>query len=261
LRAGRDFTDQDATGAPLVAIVGEAAARRFWPDQDPIGKRLIVNGGSRPGSPIQVVGVAQDIRYRALDFGTVPFVYLPLRQHYTSNLTLVVRSVDERSVTAPVRSAVAGIRTGLPALSMQSLDDVVAIALTPQRMGAFVAGSLGLVGVLLAALGIYGVTAYTVSRRAREIAIRTALGAQPGAVMRLVLRQAISLTTIGCAVGLVVGVIAGQVLSMLLVGVSPLDPATVGGAVLLSVAVALAGAYVPISRAMRIEAGDALRSE
>lgn len=261
LRAGRDFTDQDATGAPLVAIVGEAAARRFWPDQDPIGKRLIVNGGSRPGSPIQVVGVAQDIRYRALDFGTVPFVYLPLRQHYTSNLTLVVRSVDGRSVTAPLRSAVSGISSGLPALSMQSLDDVVAIALTPQRMGAFVAGSLGLIGVLLAALGIYGVTAYTVSRRAREIAIRTALGAQRGAVMRLVLRQAISLTTIGCAIGLVVGVIAGRVLSMLLVGVSPLDPATLGGAVLLSVAVALAGAYVPISRAMRIEASDALRSE
>ena len=261
LRAGRDFTDQDATGAPLVAIVGEAAARRFWPDQDPIGKRLIVNGGSRPGSTIQVVGVAQDIRYRALDFGTVPFVYLPLRQHYTSNLILVVRSVDGRSVTAPVRSAVSGISSDLPALSMQSLDDVVAIALTPQRMGAYVAGSLGLVGVLLAALGIYGVTAYTVSRRAREIAIRTALGAQRGAIMRLVLRQAISLTTIGCAIGLVVGVIAGRVLSMLLVGVSPLDPATLGGAVLLSVAVALAGAYVPISRAMRIEASDALRSE
>ncbi len=208
-----------------------------------------------------MVGVAQDVRYRALDFGTVPFVYLPLRQHYASNLTLVVRSADGRSVASQVRAAVAAVSASPQAVSVRPLDDVIAVALTPQRVGAFVAGSLGLVGVLLAAIGIYGVTAYAVSRRTREIAIRSALGAQRGAVVGLVLRQALSLTAIGCAVGLVLGAVAGQVLSMLLVGVSPLDPATLAGAAGLCMAVALAGCVVPVSRAMRIEASDALRSE
>jgi predicted permease len=261
IRAGRDFTDQDAAGAPLVAIVGEAAARRFWPGEDPIGKQLIVNGGSRPGASIRVVGVAHDVRYRALDFGTVPYVYLPLGQHDTSNLSLIVRSADGRSVAGGVRAAIAGMRAAPQSVSLQSLDDLVAVALTPQRVGAFVAGGLGLVGVLLAAIGIYGVTAYTVSRRTREIAIRTALGAQRGTLVGLVLRQAISLTAIGCAIGLVLGAVAGQVLSMLLVGVSPLDPATLGGAVVLCVVVVLAGSFVPVSRVMKIAASDALRSE
>ena len=261
LRAGRDFTDQDAPGAPLVTIVGDAAARRFWPDQDPIGKQLVMNPGTGSGVVLQVVGVAQDVRYRALDFGSVPFVYLPLRQHYTSSLTLIVRSADGRSVARAVRESVSRVSTALPQLQMRSLDDVVAVALTPQRVGAFVAGSLGVVGVLLAAIGVYGVTAFTVSRRTREIAIRSALGAQRGSVVRLVLRQALSLTAIGCAIGLVLSAIAGQVLSMLLVGVSPIDPVTLTGAVTLCTLVVLAACYVPVSRAMRIEASDALRSE
>jgi len=164
-------------------------------------------------------------------------------------------------VAGGVRAAIAGIRAAPQAVSLQSLDDLVAVALTPQRVGAFVAGGLGLVGILLAAIGIYGVTAYTVSRRTREIAIRTALGAQRGTVVGLVLRQAISLTAIGCAIGLVLGAVAGQVLSMLLVGVSPLDPATLVGAVVLCVVVVLAGSFVPVSRVMKIAASDALRSE
>ena len=259
--AGRDFTDRDVAGAPLVAIVGEAAARRFWPSEDPIGKRLIVNGASRPGAAIEVIGVVQDIRSRALDFGTVPFVYLPLSQHDPANLTLLVRGANGRSVASGVRAAIAGLGTSPQAISIQSLDDVVAVALTPQRVGAFVAGSLGLVGVLLAAIGIYGVTAYTVSRRTREIAIRSALGAHRGTVVRLVIRHALSLTAVGCVIGLVLGAIAGQVLSMLLVGISPLDPPTLVSAVLLCLFIALTGCVVPTMRAVRIAASDALRAE
>lgn len=261
LRAGRDFTEQDAPGAPMVAIVGEAAARRFWPDQDPIGKELVMDAGTGSGVVLQVVGVAQDIRYRALDFGSVPFVYLPLRQHYTSNLTLIVRSAGGRSVASQVRASAASLSTAFPQLQMRSLEDVVAIALTPQRVGAFVAGSLGLAGVLLAAIGVYGVTAYTVSRRRREIAIRTALGAQRTSVVLLVLRQAISLTAIGCAVGLALGAGAGVVLSTLLVGVSPVDPVALAGAVTLCTVVALTACYVPVSSAMRVDGSDALRAE
>ena len=259
--AGRDFSDRDVAGAPLVAIVGEAAAHRFWPREDPIGKRLIVNGGSSPGAVIQIIGVVRDIRYRALDFGTVPFVYLPLGQHGPANLTLLVQSGNGRSVASGVRAAVAELRTSPQAIAIESLDDVVAVALTPQRVGALVAGSLGFVGVLLAAIGIYGVTAYTVSRRTREIAIRSALGAHRGTVVRLVMRHALSLAAVGCVIGLVLGAIAGQVLSMLLVGVSPFDPPALLGAVLLCLLIALAGCLVPTLRAVRIAATDALRSE
>jgi putative ABC transport system permease protein len=261
LVAGRDFSDRDVAGAPLVAIVGETSARRFWPREDPIGKRLIVNSGSRPGAVIQVIGVVRDIRYRALDFGTVPFVYLPLSQHEPANLTLLVRSGNGRSVASGVRAAVAGLRTSPQAIAIESLDDVVAVALTPQRVGAFVAGSLGFVGVLLAAIGIYGVTAYTVSRRRREIAIRSALGAHRGTVVRLVVRHGLGLTAAGCAIGLVLGAIAGQVLSMLLVGVSPVDPPTLISTVLLCLLIALAGCVVPTMRAVRIASSDALRAE
>ena len=149
----------------------------------------------------------------------------------------------------------------LPRLSVQSLDEAMAAGLLPQRIGALVAVSLGIVGVLLAAIGVYGITAYHVSRRTREIAIRTALGAQRGSVVRLVLRQALSLTAIGCVIGLVLGALAGQVLSMLLVGVSPIDPMTLLGSVAVCTAVVLAACYMPVSRAMRIAASDALRSE
>jgi putative ABC transport system permease protein len=261
LRGGRDFAEQDAAGAPLVTIVGEAAARRFWPDQDPIGKQLVMDAGTGSGLVLQVVGVAQDIRYRTLDFGSIPFIYLPLRQHYTPNLTLIVRSADGRSVANQVRASAARVSAALPQLQMRSLDDVVAIALTPQRVGAFVAGTLGFVGVLLAAIGVYGVTAYTVARRRREIAIRSALGAQRKSVMMLVLRHGISLTAMGCAVGLALGAAAGTVLSTLLVGVSPVDPVALVGAVTLCTVVALTACYVPVSSALRVEGSDALRSE
>ena len=261
LLAGRDFTEQDARGAPLVAVVGEAAARRFWPGQNAVGQRLVMNGAGSTGALLQVVGVARDIEYRSLDFGAVPFVYLPLRQHDTSDMTLVVRSSDGQSVARHVSALVADMSPSLPRLSVQSLDEAMAAGLLPQRIGALVAVSLGIVGVLLAAIGVYGITAYHVSRRTREIAIRTALGAQRGSVVRLVLRQALSLTAIGCVIGLVLGALAGQVLSMLLVGVSPIDPMTLLGSVAVCTAVVLAACYMPVSRAMRIAASDALRSE
>jgi ABC-type antimicrobial peptide transport system permease subunit len=174
---------------------------------------------------------------------------------------LVVRRSEDREVASALRAIVADMSAALPALSMRSLDDAIAVSLTAQRIGAVVAGSLGLVGVLLAAIGVYGVTAYALSRRTREIAIRSALGAQRGAVVGLVLRQALLLTAIGCVIGLTLGVVAGQVLSTLLVGVSPIDPLTLGGAVVVCAAVACAGSLVPVARAMRIDASDALRSE
>ncbi len=261
LVAGRDFTEQDAKGAPDVAIVGEAAARRFWPGQDAIGQRLVLDGADRTGAVVQVIGIARDIRYRNVDFGSEPFVYLPFRQFGMQQMTLVVRSGPGASVARPLGQVAAELSPDMARPSIQHLNDAMAVALAPQRVVAFVAGGLGLVGVLLAAIGIYGVTALTVSRRTREIAVRSALGAQRAAIVRLVLRHTLWLTALGTMLGLLLGAIAGQVLSMLLVGVSPLDPIALIGAVAVCVAVAIVACYVPVHRAMCIAASDALRSE
>ena len=260
LVAGRDFTDQDAPGAPEVAVVGEAAARRFWPGRNAIGQRLVLDGAGRTGAEVQVVGVARDIRYRNMDFGSTPFVYLPFRQFAMPQTTLIVRTTGS-SLAQPLRQIVAELRPGLAMLSIQHLEDAMAVGLAPQRIVAFVAGSLGLIGALLAAIGIYGVTALSVSRRTREIAVRAALGAQRGAIVRLVLWQALSLTAVGTVLGIVLGAIAGQVLSMLLVGVSPLDPIALMTAAGLCTTVALVASWVPVQRAMRVTASDALRAE
>src|SRR6185503_12531609 len=174
LIAGRDFTEQDGPGAPEVAIVGEAAARRFWPGQSAIGQRLVLDGAGKTGAVLQVVGVVRDIRYRNVDFGSTPFVYLPFRQFAMPQTALVVRSAGS-SLSRPLRQIVADVDPGLAPISVLQLDDVMAVGLAPQRIVAFVTGSLGVIGVLLAAIGMYGVTALTVSRRTREIAVRVAL--------------------------------------------------------------------------------------
>ena len=261
LVAGRDFTDHDTTGTPLVAIVGEAAARRFWPDQNAIGQPIVMNGAGETGTVLQVVGVARDVPYRSLSFGSVPFVYIPLRQHYSAQMTLVVRAAAGTRVREQVRRSVAAMNTQTPPISMRPLADVIANSLLPQRLVAVVAGVLGLAGVLLAAIGIYGVTAYSVAQRTREIAIRAALGAGRSQLVRLVLKQGVRLTTIGLVIGLVLAGIAGQVLSLLLVGVSPIDPATFLGSCVLCGSVSLAASYVPVHRALRVAAAQALRAE
>jgi predicted permease len=262
LVAGRDFTEADTGGAPLVAVIGEAGARRFWPGQNPIGQQLVMDGGlDGAGALVQIVGVARDLQYRSLEFGQVPFIYLPLRQHYTPGMTLVVRSADSHRVAAQVRALVSTMNSGLPVLSVRPIEDVIAASLAPQRIAAFVAGTFGVVGVLLAAMGVYGVTAYSLARRTREIAIRTALGAQHACIVGLVLKQAIWLTTTGSVIGLGLAAVAGPVLSLLLVGVSPIDPFTFMAAVMACSAVTLTACYVPVHRAMRIEASEALRYE
>jgi predicted permease len=261
LVSGRDFTEGDTAGAPLVAVIGEAGARRFWPGRDPIGQRLVLNAGLDDEAVVQIAGVARDLQYRSLEFGQVPFIYLPLRQHYLPQMTLVVRSADSQRVAPQVRALVSAMNSGLPVLSVRPIEDVIAASLAPQRIAAFVAGTFGVVGVLLAAMGVYGVTAYSVARRTREIAIRTALGAQHASIVGLVLRQAIWLTTTGSVIGLALAAVAGQVLSLLLVGVSPIDPLTFMAAVIACTAVTLTACYVPVHRAMRIQASEALRYE
>ena len=160
-----------------------------------------------------------------------------------------------------VRKAVAAMNTQIPAITMRPLDEIIATSLLPQRLVAIVAGGLGIAGILLAAIGIYGVTAYSVTQRTREIAIRAALGAGRAQLVRLVLKQGVWVTTIGLVIGSVLAGIAGQVLSLLLVGVSPIDPLTFLVSCVLCGAVSLAASYVPVRRALRVAAAQALRAE
>ncbi len=258
LLAGRDFTAADRPGAPPVAIVGDAAARRLWPGENAVGRYLFLQGDA---APVLVVGVVRDVTYSTLDVGPAAFVYLPLQQRYDPNVTILARAAGGERLTRELRTVVAAMNPNLPIVTARTLEEATAVGRIPQTVVASVSGSLGAIGLLLAALGIYGVTAYAASRRARECAIRLALGAQRFEVTRMVLRQGLVLAAIGAAIGLVMGAVASQVLVALLFGLPALDPVTFGAAAVLLAAIALAACYLPARRATRISAMEALRCE
>jgi putative ABC transport system permease protein len=227
LAAGRDFSDADRPAGPLVAIVNETAARRWWPNQEAVG-RSIRQQRFREGTPpgemetLTVVGVARDTKYRSLGEAPRLFVYVPFAQQYRSRMTIVARSSDG------------------------------------QRL-AVLSASLGLVGLLLAAIGIYGVTAYVVTSRTREIGIRIALGAQQRTVRRMVLKQGMTLTLAGAAIGLTLAAAAARLLSSMLFGVDAADPIAFGGAAILFCSVGALACYGPARRASGVDPIEALR--
>ena len=263
LSTGRDFSDADREGTPSVVIVNETAARQWWPRQDALGKTLLQENG-RPDAPdavrtLTVVGVARDSKYRNLGEDPRPFVYVPIQQQYMSRTVIAARSAHGQRLAGELRALLASMNPNLPIVQSLTFDAYSQLGLLPQRIAASVAGSLGLVGVLLAAIGIYGVTAYMVSSRTREIGIRMALGAERASVVRMVLRQGLTLTMIGAAIGLAVAAAASRLLGSLLFGVGATDPLTFIGSTLLFFVVGAAACYVPARRATAIGAMDALR--
>jgi predicted permease len=281
LVAGRDFNAADRGPAPQVAILGEAAAKRFFPGKElrgAVGQSITLQPGRTldvsPRGQIDrgrgdaswtllVVGVARDIKY----FGprdTAPhlFVYVPLQQQpFGSRVTIVARTAGGRRIAGDIRALIAQMNPNLPIVAAQTLEDWTAVSLVPQRVAASVSGALGMVGLLLAAIGIYGVTAYTVARRTREIGIRIALGAKRADIVGMVLGQGMSLAIIGSALGLLLAAAAGRLLAAFLLGVAPIDPVTFLGATVLFTLIGLAACYVPARRAIRIDAMEALRYE
>ena len=271
LAAGRDFTAADRSGEPSVIIVPEAAARRLWPGQNAVGKTVVYQTGRRngPGGPplppvsLQVVGVAKDLKSDG-PRGPTSMVqaYAPLQQRYTPRLTIMARDAGARRTAADIRGVVQSLDANLPILSARTLEDEITGPVQTQlRVAASVSGSVGIVSLLLAAIGIYGVTAYLVGRRTREIGIRLALGAHRGQILGMILRQGMALVAIGSAIGLLLGAAGSRFLTRLLFGVPPLDPLTFGGAALLFAAIGLAACYVPARRATGIDAMDALRCQ
>ena len=258
---GRDFNDGDTPTSPRVAIVNAALARQVFGDEDPLGRVLEVDtpfGGS--AGRLTIVGVAANAHMVSLGDESSPYVYVPFMQQYHSRVSLIVKTAGA-TVIPQVRALVREMNRNLPITTAMPLADVTAIGLVPQRIAASVAGTLGIVALLLAAIGIYGVTSYSVSRRTREIGIRLALGADRRSVLALVLGQGMMLTTIGVLVGLAGGAAASQLLRSLLFGISTVDPVAFAGATALLIVIALAATYIPARRAMRVDPMVALRRE
>jgi putative ABC transport system permease protein len=258
---GRDFTDADKAGAPRVAIVNEAFAQRVWGTADAIGRAVELNDDpSGTWQQATIVGVTADAHVVWLDQRVEPYIYVPLAQRFVPRVALVVKSAGGTTIPQ-MRTLIRELNPNLPVSQAMPMSDVTAVNTIPQRIAAGVAGSLGVICLLLAAIGIYGVTSYSVNRRVREIGIRVALGADGSSVLRLMLRQAIVLTLVGVAIGLALAAAASVALASLLVGVTRVDPITFGSGATLFIVVALAASYLPARRATRVDPMIALRAE
>jgi predicted permease len=260
LVSGRDFTEQDTATAPGAIIINEVMARSVWGTTDVLGRQFEAQVLGDTKTTLTVVGVAPDAQVDTLGAEVRPFVYVPVAQRFMGRVSLLVKSTSGGMIPQ-VRALVRELNPNLPITTAMPLEQVTALILIPQRIAGAVAASLGVVVLLLAAIGIYGVTSYSVSRRTREIGIRMALGADRLTVLRLVIRQGLVLTGIGVALGLAVGAAGAQVLRSLLFGVSALDPLAFGGAAALFGMVALAASYLPARRAARVDPMLALRAE
>ncbi len=259
---GRDFTAADRAGSAGVAIINETLAERFWPGRDPVGQTIRTpEDDGRPDTVRTVVGVARNQKYRSLGDGPRNFVYVALRQNYMARVSLMLRSPRGAAAVQDVRAALRQMNPYLPVVSVQTMEETAALSMFPQRVAGGVAASLGAIGLLLTGIGIYGVTAFSVGQRTREIGIRMALGAQRAAVLRMLLRQGMQLAALGAALGLAAALALSHLLESLLFGVSAQDPLTFSGVTGVLLAVALAATLVPARRAARVDPMVALRHE
>ena len=259
LLRGRDFVETDNQQAPKVMIINEAMAGRFWPDQNPIGKRLKLFGDQ---DFREVVGLVADTKYNSLTEPRRAFMYIPLLQEYVPQINLHVRtSSDAKGLVAALRNEIQQIDPSLPVGNVQTLSERVENSLGGERSQATLLGSGGILALILAAVGLYGVMSYSVAQRTREIGIRMALGAGRGNVMGLVLKQGVALVSTGVLLGLGAAFWITRYLASLLFGVSAIDPITFAGTSALLIVVALVASYVPARRATKVDPIIALRYE
>src|SRR5262249_53584909 len=241
--------------APPVAIVSETMARQTWPGQDPIGQQIRILFSP----PITVVGVVGDVRHDGLDVAAPSEIYLPHVQEPQPLMTLVVTTAGDPAAAAPaVREQIRSFDRDLPVTQMRPMNDVLHDSVGGRRFDAFLLGTIGVVGVALAILGIYGVMSYAVARRTREIGIRTALGAGTRDVLGLVLGRALMLTAIGIAAGLAAALALTRLLGALLFEIAPTDATTFASVSVLLAGVSLLASYLPARRALRVDPTVAL---
>ncbi len=259
--AGREFTDADTATSPKVAIVNETFARKIWPGLDPVGK---VFRTAKDGPPIQVVGMTRTGKYLYLYEPPQLFVYFPMAQRYSNVAALIVYTQDDpQQLVGPVREQIRQLDAGLPVYGITTMEAHVKYGkpLLPARLGAMLVGAFGLLGLVLASVGVYGVVSYSVSQRTQEIGIRTAMGAQPFNVLAMVLRQGMTMAGIGTAVGIVLAFLLFRGLHSMLYGVKSTDLVTLFSVSALLLGVALVASYIPALRATRVDPVVALREQ
>jgi putative ABC transport system permease protein len=260
LLKGRSFTEQDDAQAPRVAIINESLARRFFPNQNPIGKRIDMQWKNTGWQ--EIVGIVGDVRHDGLDLPIMPAVYAPYLQAADSGMTLVVHSRgDPLSVVGAIRAQVYAVDRNQPLTRVRTMQQLVDESVGPRRLSMSLLAVFAALALFLAAIGIYGVLAYSVAQRTHEIGVRMALGARSGDVLRLVVGQGLKLVVAGVILGLAAAVPLSRLLAGMLFGVSVIDPWTFAGIPMVLAAVALAACYLPARRASRIDPLTALRVE
>ena len=261
LVAGREFTANDNAAAAPVVIINEAAAQTYWPNQNPLGKHLMIGApGQDKPQPVEIIGVAGASRYRSLTESFRPGMLLPAAQNYAPDLSLHVRSAGEPALLIEsVRRELRALDPQLPATRIRTLEEHRRNSLYSERVTALLLSAFGGLALLLAALGIYGVMAYAVTQRTREVGIRMALGARAGDVLRLMLRQGAGVIVAGVALGLAGAFAATRLIRTFLYQVSATDPLTFVSAAFLLTVVALPACYLPARRAMKVDPMIALR--
>jgi putative ABC transport system permease protein len=262
LLRGRNFTDADTDTAPQVALINATMARRFWPNEDAVGKRF---HWGHPGSEdpwIEIIGVVGDTKLYGLANPSRLELYLPLQQSHANDMFLVLRSaIDPASLTPAVRDAVAGIDKDQPVFNVNTMKQLVDDSVASRRITLILLGLFSGLALVLAAIGIYGVISYSVQQRTHEIGIRMALGAQRRDVLRLVVGQGVKLAALGVAIGIAAAFRLTRLMSSLLFGVGAYDPVAFGAAAALLLLVATAACYIPARRAIAIDPMVALRYE
>ena len=257
--AGRDFSEQDKKDSPPVVVVNEELARRYF-GGNALGKRLKIGGSGI--SSWEIVGVVRTAKYRNIREQPLPFIYIPLGQEPQPDMTLMVRTVGDPGLLAgPLSNEMRALKKEVSVFSVRTMDDLIGSQLAADRMIAVLLSVFGSGALLLAAIGIYGVMAYTAAQRTHEIGIRIALGAEQRDILKLIVGQGMVLVAIGAGIGLVLALAATRVLKSLLFGVSATDPLTFTVVVVVLIAVALLACYLPARRATKVDPLEALRYE
>lgn len=263
---GRYFSERDTADAPGVVIIDEGLARKYWPNEDPIGKRISFEGSDEGRRWRQVVGIVGHVKHEGLEGESRVQYYLPFLQppwqRPRRDMFVVVRSASEPAgLAAPVRSAIKKLDRDLPVFRVSTMERLVSDSLAARRFSTFLLGAFAGLALLLAAVGIYGVTAYSVTQRTQEVGLRMALGAQRSDVLRLVVARGMLLTIVGLFVGLAGAFALTRLMSTLLFGVGTTDPTTFAGVPVFLLFTSFLACYLPARRATKVDPMVALRYE
>ena len=259
--AKQHASERERERVRFVRVVGgEELARRFWGDTSPVGERIRIGTGA--GTPCEIVGVARDGKYNSLTEKPAPYIYFPFSQRFAGEATLVVRTAgDERAIVGPLRREMESIDRAVPALQIMTMRDHLRAATAVERLTAALVSALGLLGLFLAVVGLYGLVSYLVGRRTREIGIRMAVGARPADIARDTLRQAAVPIAAGLVLGTAIAIVVTSLTARSIYGISAADPLMYAGTSVALAVVTVAASLIPARRASRVDPAHALRSE